>query len=154
MGKIKGLYKRHKELILYFVFGVATTVVNLVTYYCLGLAGGSYLIHNVIAWLVAVLFAYVTNKLFVFRSRSWKIGILAKELPEFFGARVFSLAVEEAGLWLLVDLLNWNRFSFPVMGFRFTGELLAKMLLAVVVVVLNYFFSKFVIFKKKQNSDC
>ena len=153
MEKIKRIYKRHKEMIMYFVFGVATTLVNLIAFYCLGLVGGSadhaYLIHNIIAWLVAVIFAYITNKLFVFESRSWKTKVLLKELCEFFGARIFSLGIEEIGLWLFVDLLNFGHISYTVAGFCLTGELVAKLALAVIVVVLNYFFSKFIIFKKK-----
>lgn len=153
METMKRLYQKHKELILYFVFGVATTVVNLITFYCLERVGSgadhAYLVNNVIAWLAAVIFAYITNKLFVFESRSWKVGVLLKELLEFFGARIFSLGIEEAGLWLFVELLNFSRISYTVIGFTLTGELIAKLMLAVIVVILNYFFSKFIIFKKK-----
>lgn len=137
MKRIKELIAKYRELLLYGIFGVATTVVNFVVFYGMEKLTGAdaYLVNNVIAWLAAVIFAYVTNKLFVFQVKSWTGKVVARELVQFFGARVFSLAVEEAGLWLLVQLLQMN-------------TLIAKLVLAVVVVVLNYIFSKLVIFKK------
>ena len=97
-----------------------------------------------------MVFAYVTNKLWVFESKSWKFRVLLKEVPEFFAARVFSLCVEEGGLWLFVDKLGFDKFSFSLFGFEVTGKLIAKVLLAVIVVILNYFFSKFIIFTKRN----
>ena len=96
MKKINELLKKYEELILYVVFGGLTTVVNFAVYWVLNKALGEnfYLVNNVIAWFVSVVFAYVTNKLWVFESKSWAPKILAKEVPEFFAARVFSLLVE------------------------------------------------------------
>lgn len=156
MKKIKELLKKYEELILYVVFGGLTTLVNFVAYWLLNKTLGEnfYLVNNVIAWFVSVVFAYVTNKLWVFESKSWAPKVLAKEVPEFFAARVFSLLVEEGGLWLFVEKMGFDRFSFEIFDFEFTGKLIAKIVLAVIVVILNYFFSKFVIFaKKKKNKD-
>lgn len=156
MKKIKELLKKYEELILYVVFGGLTTLVNFVAYWLLNKTLGEnfYLVNNVIAWFVSVVFAYVTNKLWVFESKSWAPKVLAKEVPEFFAARVFSLLVEEGGLWLFVEKMGFDEFSFEIFGFEFTGKLIAKIVLAVIVVILNYFFSKFVIFaKKKKNKD-
>ncbi len=152
MKKINELLKKYEELILYVVFGGLTTVVNFAVYWVLNKALGEnfYLVNNVIAWFVSVVFAYVTNKLWVFESKSWTPKILAKEVPEFFAARVFSLLVEEGGLWLFVEKMGFEKFSFDLFGFEFTGKLIAKLVLAVIVVILNYFFSKFVIFAKKK----
>ncbi len=152
MKKINELLKKYEELILYVVFGGLTTVVNFAVYWVLNKALGEnfYLVNNVIAWFVSVVFAYVTNKLWVFESKSWAPKILAKEVPEFFAARVFSLLVEEGGLWLFVEKMGFEKFSFDLFGFEFTGKLIAKLVLAVIVVILNYFFSKFVIFSKKK----
>ncbi|MEZ3420367.1 MAG: GtrA family protein [Eubacterium sp.] len=152
MKKINELLKKYEELILYVVFGGLTTVVNFAVYWVLNKALGEnfYLVNNVIAWFVSVVFAYVTNKLWVFESKSWAPKILAKEVPEFFAARVFSLLVEEGGLWLFVEKMGFEKFSFDLFGFEFTGKLIAKLVLAVIVVILNYFFSKFVIFAKKK----
>ena len=153
MNKIKELYEKHRELIVYFVFGVLTTAVNLITFYTLETLFGtedSYLYNNVIAWVVAVAFAYVTNKLVVFESKSWVPSVVLKEAAEFVGARLFSLGVEEAGLWLFVELLSFGAVSIKILGFNLTGGFIAKVILAVIVVILNYFFSKFIIFKNKK----
>ena len=152
MNRIKGLINKYKEPILYLIFGVLTTLVNFVSFYLLNKAAGEkyYLINNVIAWFFAVIFAYVTNKLWVFESKGFALKTVVKEIPEFFAARLFSLAVEEGGLWLFVDRLGFDRFSFSLFGFEFTGKLIAKVALAVIVVILNYFFSKFIIFRKAK----
>ena len=151
MKKIKELILKYKELIIYVIFGGLTTVVNLAVFTLCGMALGDdkYLISNVIAWFAAVVFAYVTNKLWVFESKSWNIKVLLKEVPSFFAARVLSFVIEEVGLFVFVDLLSFNELSIRILSFEIGGELIAKAVLAVVVVVLNYIFSKLVIFKKK-----
>lgn len=155
MKKIKELLNKYKEIILYVLFGGFTTVVNLVVFWLLNKTIGetAYLVNNAIAWFVAVVFAYITNKIWVFDSKSWAFKVLIKEIPEFFLARVFSLLVEESGLWLLIEKMGFDRFSFTALGFEITGKLIAKIILAVIVVILNYIFSKFIIFarKKKEN---
>ena len=143
----------YKELILYVFFGGLTTLVNFAAFWLLNRATGeeAYLVNNAAAWVIAVVFAYITNKLWVFESKSRKLRIVIKEVFEFFLARVFSLFVEEAGLWLLVEKMGFDEFSFTVFRFDFTGKLIAKLVLAVIVVILNYFFSKCIIFAKKEN---
>ncbi len=152
MNLIKNLIIKYKELIIYGIFGVGTTLVNFLTYkLCNMLLGVEYyLVSNIIAWFVSVIFAYVTNKLFVFESKSWNVRVVAKEVPSFFAARVFSFLVEEAGLFLLVDILGMEDFGVDILGFTISGNMISKVILAVVVVVLNYFFSKFVVFRKKK----
>lgn len=153
-----------REIITYIIFGVLTTAVNLVTFYIfkkifisigwegvfnklLGSAGwdkalellGSgtdYLDATVIAWTVAVIFAFVTNKLIVFESKSWKPAVAGKEFVGFIGARLFSLLVELMFMFVMVTLLKWNDF-------------VAKFIVQVIVVILNYVFSKLLIFKNK-----
>lgn len=152
MNKIKDILKKYKELILYLVFGGLTTLVNFVVFYLLNVVTGEeyYLVNNIVAWFASVIFAYITNKLWVFESKSLAVKTVVKELAEFFSARIFSFAVEEGGLWLFVDKLGFDNFSFSVFGFEVTGKLIAKLVLAVIVVILNYFFSKFIIFKKNK----
>ena len=154
MNWIKSVLNKYKELILYVLFGGLTTLVNFVVFYLLNIATGEeyYLVNNVIAWFAAVIFAYITNKLWVFESKSLAVKTVFKELAEFFSARIFSLGVEEGGLWLFVDKLGFDSFSFSLFGFEVTGKLIAKLVLAVIVVILNYFFSKFIIFKKNKKS--
>lgn len=148
---MKRLFEKYKELITYVVFGVLTTLVNFVCFWLFNKILGEklYLLSNIIAWVISVIFAYVTNKLWVFESKSWKPSVIGREIPEFVGARVFSLLIEEGGLWLFVDVLNFDKFGFTLFGFDVTGKLIAKVVLAVIVVILNYIFSKLVIFKKK-----
>ena len=152
MNLIKNLIIKYKELIIYGIFGVGTTLVNFLTYELFNMLLGVdlYWVSNIIAWFVSVVFAYVTNKLFVFESKKWDIGLVLKEASSFFAARVFSLLVEQMGLVALVDLAGMKDISWQVLGFTLGGETLAKVVLAVVVVVLNYIFSKLVVFRKKD----
>ena len=153
MTKIKEVITKYKELLLYLIFGVLTTLVNLLTFWSFTKILGDelYLINNAIAWVVGVIFAFVTNKLFVFESKSWNVKIAGKELTEFVGARLFSFGVEEGGMWLFVDILAFGEKSLTLFGITITGQIIAKLVLAVIVVILNYFFSKFIIFKKNKN---
>ncbi len=150
MKRIKELCKKHSEVILYIIFGVLTTVVNFVVFWLFSRLFGEkiYLVNNALAWVIAVAFAYVTNKLFVFESRSWNAKIVAREVVEFLGARLFSLAVEEGGLWIFVSLLGFDKISLDIASAVISGQIIAKVILAVIVVILNYIFSKFIIFKK------
>ncbi len=145
---------KQKELILYLIFGILTTLVNFIAFWLIGLCLGEglYLVTNVIAWAIAVAFAYATNKLFVFEARSFSPAVLAKEIPEFVLARALSLGIEELGLWLLVSVIGLGSLNFSLFSISLNGQMIAKIILAVIVVILNYFFSKFVIFKRKSNS--
>ncbi|MBE6999345.1 MAG: GtrA family protein [Ruminococcaceae bacterium] len=145
------LWKKWREPILYLIFGGLTTLVNLVVFKLCGLAlgDGAYLLSNIIAWCVAVAFAFFVNKFWVFDSKSFAWPVLRRELPSFLGARVFSLVVEEIGLWVMIDLCRLSEVTFSPLGFSFTGTDLSKLVMQVVVVVLNYIFSKFFIFKSK-----
>ncbi len=152
MKKIRDLFIKYKELILYVFFGALTTLVNFIAFKFFNVVLGEevYLVSNVIAWFVSVVFAYITNKLFVFESHTWQAKKICKEIFSFFAARVFSLAIEEAGLFILVDLLEFDAHQLDIFGFIIGGKMISKLLLAVVIVILNYIFSKLVIFKKKD----
>ena len=154
MAKINDLYTKYKEIILYVFYGGLTTLVNFIAYWLFDLILGAelYLVTNIIAWVIAAIFAYVVNKLFVFDSKSWAPKVLAKELPGFFGARVFSFVIEELGMLMFVDGFDFKSIAMDIFGiFTLSGAMIAKVILAVVVIILNYFFSKFIIFKKKKN---
>lgn len=127
-----------KELILYIAFGVGTTLVNIAAFHILNdVAGINYLVANIIAWVLAVTFAYLTNKFFVFKTRGKREWALVVEASEFFLARLASLGVDELGMYLLVDVAHW-------------GEMVAKLVMNVVVIIINYALSKLVIFKKEN----
>ena len=126
------------EMLLYIFFGVLTTVVNILSFGLLrDVLRWQLLTANTLAWVLSVAFAFLTNKVFVFRSKSFAAKQVLRELTSFVGARLFSLAVDTAGMWLLVDVLTWN-------------DWLAKVLMNVIVIVLNYVFSKLFIFKRPQ----
>ena len=152
MKTIKNLIIKYKELIIYVLFGLCNTVVNLGSYKLLSMILGLelYLVSNGIAWFITVVFAFVTNKLFVFESKSWKMNLVFKESVSFFAARVLSFFIEEAGLFALVDLAGMKSFSIDILSFTIGGDMIAKLAIAVVVVIWNYVFSKFVIFRKKD----
>ena len=149
---VKELFLKYRELIFYFIFGALTTLVNFAAFWIFTRLLGEelYLVNNAIAWVAGVVFAFVTNKLFVFDSKSWEPKTAIKELAEFFGARLFSFGVEEGGMWLFISALGFGEKNFSIFEFSISGQIIVKLILAVIVVVLNYFFSKFIIFKKKQ----
>ena len=136
MEKLKALLARYRDVIVYLVFGVLTTVVNYIVYLpCYNVLGLSGSASNAIAWVGAVVFAYLTNKPFVFRSHDWSAKTVIPELTKFVGCRVGSGVLETAIIFLTVDLLGWN------------GNVM-KLLTSVLVVVLNYIGSKLLVFKK------
>ena len=110
MKMIKDMLKKHKELLMYIFFGVLTTVVNFIAFGAFNniLGKNFYLVSNAIAWIISVVFAYMTNKLFVFHSNSFAPKTLFKELIEFFVARIFSFIIEEFGMWLFIDVFDFD----------------------------------------------
>ena len=124
-------------MVVYLVFGVLTTVVNYIVYLpCHNVLGMNAAVSNIIAWVVAVAFAFVTNKPFVFRSHDWSVKTVIPELVKFLGTRVGSGGVETLILFVTVDFWGWN------------GNLW-KLLTSVIVVILNYVGSKLFVFRKQ-----
>ena len=137
----------NRETELYLVFGVLTTVVNFGTYLVFDWLLGQdyYLISNILSFVFATMFAFVTNKKIVFQSDIWKWELVIKEAVSFVSARIGTfVVVEEIGLWIAVHFLKINMIHV----FYLDGILLAKILLAFVAVLVNYILSKFFIFKK------
>ncbi len=124
--------KLDRELVLYVFFGALTFLVNIVTYFIFeDLMGINYLISNILAWFFSVLFAYVTNRIWVFESKSPDI---LKEMSLFFGGRIFSGAVDTGLMYLFIDVL-------------IISDLVSKIVVQVIVIILNYIFSKLIVFK-------
>jgi putative flippase GtrA len=136
---IKDLWKKYKSLIMYAVFGGLTTVVNMASYY---LTYNILHIPNVpstvIAWVLAVAFAFVTNKLWVFDSPSFDAQTLKHEIPTFFGARLATGVLDVVIMYLAVDVAHMN-------------PTLWKLISNVLVIIINYAASKLIIFKKNPN---
>ena len=154
MNTIKTLITKYKELIVYVIFGVCTTFVNLVVFKISNLFLGDekYLISNVFAWFFSVIFAYTTNKIFVFKSKDWGVKNLVKEVTSFFSSRIFTFLIEEFGLYLLVDVIRFKDIQLNILTITINGEMIAKILVSVVVVILNYVFSK-LLFLKAGKTD-
>lgn len=137
LEKIQNLLKKHWDILTYLVFGVLTTVVNYLVYLPLyNLLGIPAAVSNIIAWAFAVAFAFLTNKPFVFKSHDWSAKTVVPELSKFVGSRVATGAMETGIIFLAVDLMGWN------------GNLW-KIVTSVLVVILNYVFSKLLVFRKK-----
>ena len=133
---MKELFTKYKELISYVFWGAATTAVNYCVYFlCTQLLQIQYLVSNVLSWVAAVAFAFVVNKLFVFASKSWAVRKVLSELWKFVSARILSGVLETGILFLFVSALKLP--DGPV-----------KVAAGVLVIILNYAVSKWLIFKK------
>lgn len=135
--KLFDLFQKYKSFIAYAFFGVCTTLVNLLSYRLF------YFVLEVpnvpstmIAWLFAVLFAFVTNKLWVFNSKSWGFAVVIPELVKFFICRIATGILDVGIMWLAVDKMQWN-----AMAWKFISN--------IIVIVLNYVASKMIIFIKR-----
>jgi len=147
VNKIIDLVRKHWEIISYLFWGGMTTLVSWGSYSIfvsiLGDKEWNVAVANVLSWICAVVFAYVTNKLWVFDSKSWNVKVILPELIKFLSARVVTGIFEIVSVPLLVEL-GLNQTIFGIDG------MVAKVLVSVVVVLLNYVFSKLFIFKKNK----
>lgn len=129
-------YNKIKEVLWYGFFGVLTTLINIISFYLLDKTGMNIYINNFIAWFLSVLFAFITNKLFVFNSKSLDKKVIMKEIFSFFFFRILSLGMDMAGMYICISLMN-------------LGKMISKVLMNIIVIVANYIFSKIFIFKKE-----
>ncbi|WP_369295237.1 GtrA family protein [Acutalibacter sp.] len=137
MGLIKKYCAKYRELILYVVFGVLTTLVNWVSYWLLAdLLHVDYMAATFIAQVLSILFAYVTNRRWVFESKVRGVKGVALEMAKFFGARGASLVLDLAAMYLGVTLLRID-------------DKLMKLISNGIIIAANYVFSKLFVFKKQ-----
>ena len=135
--RLRGLIRKYWDILTYLFFGGLTTVVNYLVYLpCYNLLGITASESNMIAWAVAVACAYLTNKPFVFRSHDWSLATVVPELAKFVGCRVCSGLLETLIIFVTVDVAAWNGNAM-------------KLFTSVFVVILNYFGSKLLVFRKK-----
>ncbi len=175
MSKLKEFYKKHREVILYLTFGAFTTVVSLATYYLtfvvsekvfgLSLAdkkSGVYIAvystAQILQWLSGVIFAFITNKKWVFTESDKSIPVI-KQLGIFAGGRVATFFLDYGltyvGVRLLDKLMNGADFPFDL-GFtvlHINAEFISKLIVSVIVVITNYILSKVFVFKKSKNAS-
>ena len=137
---LKNLLEKYRDMIAYLIFGVLTTVINIVVYWA-----AAHLLHiptvpsTVIAWIAAVLFAYLTNRKWVFHSEvSGKKEIL-QEVLRFFAARLATGIFDWVFMYVTVDRMGWN-------------DVAMKVIANVVVIISNYVLSKLVVFRKKKQA--
>lgn len=141
MEKIKQFIRTHFEGLSYLFFGGLTTVVNYLVYFpCLHWLHWSAAVSNAVSWVVAVAFAFVTNKPFVFKSHDWSFRVVLAELVKFVGCRLGSGLLETVILAITVDFLHMD------------GNLW-KVFTSVIVVLVNYFASKLLVFQKGEKKQ-
>ena len=147
---MKDFFKKHRELIIYIIVGGLTTVVNYIIHFGLRFLGANYYIALSGAWLGAVFFAYVANRIFVFESKT-KGKAQVKEFILFIGARVFSYGLEMLIAFIIIDIAHADSIVWQpdfIDAVIPTGELVVKTVGQVIIVLSNYVFNKLVIFKK------
>jgi len=138
MNKMIGVYIANKELVSYLFFGICTTVINTFCYWLLcEVFAQDNIVSTTIAWLVAVAVAFITNRVYVFESQSTHVSECIKQLVFFFGCRILTGFLDVLIMAIAVDLLKWN-------------GLLWKLISNVIVTIINYIASKYLIFKNKK----
>ena len=138
------LYDKYRELIQYLIFGVLTTIVNFVVYYTLkfifGTAEGAYgVVFNTIANIIAIIFAYITNRIWVFKSEAKGFKAIMKEMFSFFSCRIATMLNDMFVYWFGCNVLHLNDF-------------IVKCIAQVIIIVLNFILSKLIVFRKKKNT--
>lgn len=164
-GGRREFYRENREIILYIVFGAGTTLISMASYALFRVlfptaesvpawlswvyeltrnlgADGNTILPNVLSWICANIFAFLTNRIIVFRSGK-KGFFVALEALKFFASRLFTLFVDILIMYLLVDLTGIHNFFY---------EAAAKVFSTIVVLVLNYILSKLFVFRKKKES--
>ena len=134
------LLKKYRELIAYGVVGVMTTVINMAVFWLFNTPLAiHYTVANIIAWVLAVVFAFFANKVFVFENHGWSGAVVLHEAVTFFLSRIASLLVDMAGMALMIDVLHCE-------------EMLSKLVVNILVILINYVLGKFWVFGKKAAS--
>lgn len=135
---IKNFYSKHKDLVPYAFFGVCTTLVNMFVYWlCAHPLGLPVTASTVIAWVMSVLFAYLTNRKWVFHSQASTRGEIAREILYFYSCRLATGLLDLAIMYIFVDVLHFN-------------DMVIKIASNVLVILLNYVASKLLIFRRKE----
>jgi Predicted membrane protein len=145
-GQIGKMYKEHKEPILYVFFGGFTTLISLASYMVFVWLGLDLNVSNILSWVCGVLFAFVSNKWFVFSSKSTEKTTVIRELGSFVGARIFTGVLAA----ILFPILLAVGFGGEFMG---TEGFLARIITSIIEIILNWIFSKYLIFVKKEENN-
>ncbi|MBM7834095.1 GtrA family protein [Clostridium sardiniense] len=137
LKKIIELYNKFREQILYIVFGVLTTAINIISFFlCTRLFGIGLMASNIIAWIASVIFAFVTNKIYVFDSRNYSLKVVTKELVDFTISRGATGALDMGLMYLFVSVIHIE-------------DMASKIIINIIVIILNYILSKLYVFRKR-----
>ncbi|AIZ57015.1 GtrA-like protein [Candidatus Methanoplasma termitum] len=148
MGFVANFLEKHEEGILYVIFGGLSVVVSWGTYALFVLAGIDISVSNILSIICSLIFAFATNKWFVFKSRSLKRNILVKEIISFFGFRILTIIfIRTLGFEILIRYFGLNQSIFGVEG------AVALVIVTVIETILNYLFSKFIVFRKNKEKE-
>ena len=134
--QIKEIYLKNKEIINYVIVGVLTTFVSIGSYWLFRFIIKNYVILSIISWILAVSFAYITNRKYVFESKDPNI---VEEITKFFGSRLVTLGLEVTLMILFVSVLHIN-------------DMISKIMLQIIILILNYIFSKVFVFKNNKKT--
>ena len=137
---------RNREIMMYLIFGVLTTIVSWLSYALFVHLGIDINISNALSWVCGVLFAFVTNKWFVFMSRTVTVKALLYELGSFFSARIVT-GVIAIVLFPILYAIGLNQSLFNTDGF------IAKLVTSAIEIILNWVFSKYIVFRRKKDYD-
>lgn len=130
----------NKEIILYLFFGILTTIINFIVYLVTLKISGIYILSTTLAFILAIVFAYITNKKYVFKKVTVSFKELIEEFMKFLSSRIFTYIVDVLGMILLIEYFS-------------QGEVISKLIINVIVVFLNYILSKIYIFRGKKLKD-
>jgi len=167
MDKIKELYRKYREIIMYIIFGVLTTVISLATYFVILLVArnifglsendSSYNIARAIAqimqWITGVTFAFFTNKKWVFCNEDKDRNSMIKQMSTFAASRLLTFGLDTLIVFLTIFILTKTDYSdFKFIGTNVTKDVIAKTLSSIFVIISNYILSKLIVFRKKSTN--
>lgn len=137
LDRISELYNKFKEQILYIVFGVLTTAINIISFFLFTrVFGMGLLASNIGAWIASVIFAFVTNKIYVFDSRNYSLKVVTKELVDFTISRGATGILDMGLMYLFVSVIHME-------------DMVSKIIINIIVIILNYVLSKLYVFKER-----
>ncbi|MEG0794595.1 MAG: GtrA family protein [Bacilli bacterium] len=137
MNKIKELFIKYREIITYIFVGGTTTIVSIATFYLFTYPLQlDYMTSTILSWIIAVIYAYITNKMVVFQTKTKSVKEISKEFTSFVGCRILTLFIEMFIMWLLVSVIRIDKG-------------MSKIVVQFIIFILNYVFSKILVFRKK-----
>lgn len=135
MEDIKYILNKYAEIYMYLIIGVFTTLLSLVLYTILSKLGFSVSTSNIISNIIAIVFAFITNSIFVFRYKFTSIKLLLIKFFQFSFLRIVIMFLETIALIFIVDYLDFNKY-------------ISKFITTILIIIINYIISKYIIYKK------